>query len=393
MPAAAWLALLLHLLFPSLSKNMQSSSLPFKYHDEKELEAVLWDVKEKYSSITHLYSIGRSVQGLGCYTPVGRELLLHLIDYLLINYGHDEDITALIKSTRIHFLPAMNPDGFKVSTPGDCGGEHGRNNFHNVDLNRNFPYFFGPNPSPPEPETLAVMQWFQKETFVLSGTLHGGAVVAVYPFSFNQAGKHPLGLPGDAKTPDDEVFRYLAKTYARAHKTMHKGNLCNESFPGGVINSAAWYPVKGCLQDYNYIQGQCLEVTLEVSCCKYPMDDQLQTLWQQNQQALIELIKQVHKGIKGRVLDTAGNPIPRATLRMVAGHEEYLYTAASNGEFYKIVLPGKYTLYVSAETVTCQHGNNMLGSCNMVSCFRGLGFGLEQRRPTPVLKGHQQVRF
>ncbi|XP_075434655.1 carboxypeptidase M-like isoform X3 [Ascaphus truei] len=367
MPAAAWLALLLHLLFPSLSKNMQSSSLPFKYHDEKELEAVLWDVKEKYSSITHLYSIGRSVQGVPLWVlaigyfpalhmigipevkyignihgnePVGRELLLHLIDYLLINYGHDEDITALIKSTRIHFLPAMNPDGFKVSTPGDCGGEHGRNNFHNVDLNRNFPYFFGPNPSPPEPETLAVMQWFQKETFVLSGTLHGGAVVAVYPFSFNQA-----GLPGDAKTPDDEVFRYLAKTYARAHKTMHKGNLCNESFPGGVINSAAWYPVKGCLQDYNYIQGQCLEVTLEVSCCKYPVDDQLQTLWQQNQQALIELIKQVHKGIKGRVLDTAGNPIPRAALRMVAGPEEYLYTAASNGEFYKIVLPGKYTLW------------------------------------------------
>ncbi|KAM8934271.1 carboxypeptidase M-like [Pelodytes ibericus] len=360
--------LLLNTLFSHL--YMQDPGLAFKYHNEKELESVLRKVNEKYPSITHLYSIGESVQGVPLWVlviglfpaahqlgipevkyignihgnePVGRELLIHFIDYLVRNYNQNEDIGALINSTRIHVLPALNPDGFKKSVPGDCMGEYGRANSNNVDLNRNFPSSFGLNLSPLQPETLAAIEWFQTETFVLSATFHGGASVAVYPFSFNAEGHL-----GRAKTLDDDVFRYLTKIYANEHETMHKGNTCNETFSGGISNAAAWYPILGCLQDYNYVHDQCMELTIEVSCCKYPRGDQLPRLWQENKRALLELLKRVHKGIKGRVMDTAGNPIPNATLHITARKKRHVYKANRYGEFYKILLPGKYKIQVKA---------------------------------------------
>jgi hypothetical protein len=49
---------------------------------------------------------------------VGRELLLLLMKYLCENYGTDQRVTDIVNSTRIHILPAMNPDGYERSIPG-----------------------------------------------------------------------------------------------------------------------------------------------------------------------------------------------------------------------------------------------------------------------------------
>ena len=48
---------------------------------------------------------------------LGRELLLHMANYLCDRYlASDPDIQKLINLTRIHLLPSMNPDGWQVST-------------------------------------------------------------------------------------------------------------------------------------------------------------------------------------------------------------------------------------------------------------------------------------
>jgi hypothetical protein len=48
---------------------------------------------------------------------LGRELLLHLADHLCTAYlAGDADIKSLVDSTRIHLLPSMNPDGWKIAT-------------------------------------------------------------------------------------------------------------------------------------------------------------------------------------------------------------------------------------------------------------------------------------
>lgn len=46
---------------------------------------------------------------------VGREMLLHLIEHLVENYGTDPTITKIINSTRIHIMPSMNPDGYAMT--------------------------------------------------------------------------------------------------------------------------------------------------------------------------------------------------------------------------------------------------------------------------------------
>lgn len=85
-------------------------------------------------------------------------------------------------NTRIHIMPSMNPDGFEVAKEGACDGGQGRYNARGFDLNRNFPDYFKQNNKRTQPETEAVKEWVSKIQFVLSGSLHGGALVASYPF-------------------------------------------------------------------------------------------------------------------------------------------------------------------------------------------------------------------
>lgn len=55
-------------------------------------------------------------------------------------------------------------------------------NARGFDLNRNFPDYFKQNNKRGQPETDAVKDWISKIQFVLSGSLHGGALVASYPY-------------------------------------------------------------------------------------------------------------------------------------------------------------------------------------------------------------------
>lgn len=64
-----------------------------------------------------------------------------------------------------------------------------RFNKNGVDLNRNFPDAFLKNDEQErEKEVEAVMKWLKTESFVLSANLHGGAVVASYPYDNSNRG-------------------------------------------------------------------------------------------------------------------------------------------------------------------------------------------------------------
>ena len=79
----------------------------------------------------------------------------------------------------------------------------GRENANRVDLNRNFPDQFAKPTDPLQPETKAVMAWLKQIPFVLSANLHGGSLVANYPYD-NHAGGNNARY---SECPDDDVFR------------------------------------------------------------------------------------------------------------------------------------------------------------------------------------------
>ena len=74
----------------------------------------------------------------------------------------------------------------------------------------------------------------------------------------------------------------------------------DSSFPNGITNGAQWYTISGGMQDYNYRYTNCFEVTLEISCQKFPPENQLKLFWVQNKEPLIVFMQKVHMGIKGK---------------------------------------------------------------------------------------------
>uniref|UniRef100_A0A8D1VQK9 Peptidase M14 domain-containing protein n=1 Tax=Sus scrofa TaxID=9823 RepID=A0A8D1VQK9_PIG len=350
-------AIFLHLLLFKLV-----APVTFRHHRYDDLVRTLYKVHNECPYITRVYSIGRSVKGRHLYVlefsdypgnheplepevkyvgnmhgneVLGRELLLQLSEFLCEEFRNgNQRIVRLVESTRIHILPSMNPDGYEVAGRNISGYLIGRNNANGVDLNRNFPdlntYIYynekngGPNHHLPlpdnwksqvEPETQAVIQWIRSFNFVLSANLHGGAVVANYPYDKSlehrvRGFRHPTTTP----TPDDKLFQKLAKVYSYAHGWMHQGWNCGDYFPDGITNGASWYSLSKGMQDFNYLHTNCFEITLELSCDKFPPQEELQREWLGNREALIQFLEQVHQGIKGMVLDENYNNLADAVI-------------------------------------------------------------------------------
>lgn len=131
---------------------------------------------------------------------------------------------------------------------------------------------------------------------------------------------------------------------------MFIGEACpndDKGFTDGITNGADWYLLEGGMQDYNYYWNGCMEVTLEVSCCKYPARDQLAEFWGQNKKALLSYIAEANKGVKGQILDVTGAPVTNARLKIK--DREFYFQTSRRGEFWRILMPGSYTLLVTAD--------------------------------------------
>ncbi|XP_025050343.1 carboxypeptidase N catalytic chain isoform X3 [Alligator sinensis] len=329
----------------------------FVHHSYKEMVQALFAVQNECPYVTRIYSLGHSVQGRhlyvlefsdypGLHEPLepefkyvgnmhgnevlGRELLLQLSEFLCEEYRRgNERITRLIHDTRIHIMPSMNPDGYEVAanqSPTTNGYLTGRNNANGVDLNRNFPDLntimyhneksSGPNHHIPlpnnwrsqvEPETAAVIQWISSYNFVLSANLHGGAVVANYPYDKSHSQRvRGQWTTTNTPTPDDKLFQ----------------------------------------KDFNYLYTNCFEITLELSCNKFPPQEDLEREWLANREALVAFMEEVHQGIKGMVLDENNNGIVGAVLSVQGiGHD---VTSGDQGDYFRLLLPGTYAVTASA---------------------------------------------
>ncbi len=180
-------------------------------------------------------------------------------------------------------------------------GTSARTNARGVDLNRDFPKQFDEAvfglsfeelATGRQLETVAAMRWIVDNPFVLSANIHGGALVASYPYDDSRHHKKTLWTNSNAgiysRSPDDALFRLVSTVYANAHPHMSGGDNCGLEFPGGVTNGARWYDVAGGMQDFNYVHSNCFEITLELSCCRHPPAGTLKQEWADNKEALLK---------------------------------------------------------------------------------------------------------
>lgn len=336
-----------------------------QYFTNAEIAAYLRSLQKRFSSIVQVTSIGKSALGADVLAveisnnpgheeakpyfkyvgnihgdePSGRQLLLQLAEHLCSSYEQDSAVTKIVRDMHIFIVPTMNPDGFDTRS---------RNNGLNVDLNRNFP---DPQAAPQsslrcpthqQAEALNIMNLTLLHRFVGSLSLHEGALVANYPWDgYSDMTLATLGMMHD--TPDGQTFRMLAHLYANLHNKMNQST----EFEGGITNGARWYPLYGGMQDWNYVAGGCMELTLELSPQKWPMPEELPGLWLDNMRALLNWPLEVMTSVVyGSVLsDVDGQPLGGAIVS-VEGINHPVLTGPL-GNYYRILVPGNYTFMAS----------------------------------------------
>nr|XP_019948441.1 PREDICTED: probable carboxypeptidase X1 [Paralichthys olivaceus] len=391
--------------------------LDFRHHNYKEMRKLMKSVHEACPDITRIYSIGKSYMGLKLYVMeisdnpgkhelgepefryvagmhgnevLGRELLLNLMQFMCEEYKRgDQRIVRLVKETRIHLLPSMNPDGYEVAFKKGsemAGWSEGRYSYEGIDMNHNFAdlnsqmwnaieletdrsklinhYFPIPEMYTSEEafvasETRAVIDWMQNIPFVLSANLHGGELVVTYPYDMTRDWAPREHTP----TPDESFFRWLATVYASTNQVMSnpdRRHCHNKDFLryNNIINGADWHNVPGSMNDFSYLHTNCFEVTVELSCDKFPHASELPIEWENNRESLLAYMEQVHRGIKGVIRDKdteAG--IADAVIKV--DDINHHIRSVTDGDYWRLLNPGEYKVTVSAEgylpsSRTCQ---------------------------------------
>jgi len=182
------------ILIENMEEHYRSRLDPTKdmggYKTFSEVDALLQAYAQNYPNLAVLDTIGYSLEGRPIFAmkisdnpdvdedepeamingliharePIGMEINLYVIDYLLTRYGIYPNITNMVDSIEMWFVPVVNPDGYvfnEINNPG--GGGMWRKNMRNngngtygIDLNRNWGFAWGFNDvgSSPDPNSL-----------------------------------------------------------------------------------------------------------------------------------------------------------------------------------------------------------------------------------------------
>uniref|UniRef100_A0A667GAJ6 Adipocyte enhancer-binding protein 1 n=1 Tax=Lynx canadensis TaxID=61383 RepID=A0A667GAJ6_LYNCA len=343
----------------------------------------------------------RYTAGIHGNEVLGRELLLLLMQYLCREYRDGNPrVRSLVQDTRIHLVPSLNPDGYEVAA--QMGSEFGNWAMglwteEGFDIYEDFPdlnsVLWGaeerkwvpyrvPNNNLPIPERYlspdatvstevrAIIAWMEKNPFVLGANLNGGERLVSYPYDMARTptqeqllaaamaaarGEDEDEVSEAQETPDHAIFRWLAISYASAHLTMtepYRGGCQAQDYTSGmgIVNGAKWNPRSGTINDFSYLHTNCLELSIYLGCDKFPHESELPREWENNKEALLTFMEQVHRGIKGVVTDEQGIPIANATIS-VSGINHGVKTAGG-GDYWRILNPGEYRVTAHAEGYT-----------------------------------------
>ncbi len=210
-----------------------------QYFDPGEIEALVLQTAADHPDLVHAFPVGttfenRTIWGLEISDRPGQpedepailfngqhharevatsHIVMDVVQSLTDDYGSDSDVTEWVNSYKIICVPMVNPDGVAHVFQADSFWRKNRQSYPpscvGVDLNRNYPYRWGPDrcgftsscssfaqtyPGPAEAselETLAMMQLADRYQFVMATSYHSFGQFIDYPYACSN------GAPGD----------------------------------------------------------------------------------------------------------------------------------------------------------------------------------------------------
>lgn len=300
--------------------------------------------------------------------PLGLEICIELIKKLLDFYGKDENITKFVNENEIYIVPALNPDGYSIVTQGICEiwRKNKRDNNKNgvfdykcvregrgdgVDLNRNYDYLWqnagspldtseyyrGPYPFS-EPETQSIRSLCERENFVMAITYHsartGMGEVIYYPWR------------DGAKLCPDFVF---IKEVAESLAFYIKSDLTGQSYIPMV--TSRWSG--GLFRNWIYTNYGTFAFLIEVSDTTLPAPHRIPKIVEYNLNGVYYILRRasynilkivVRDSITGISLDASCRIMEFDTLPEIKH-----FATKVNGDIYRILKPGNYTIKIEKE--------------------------------------------
>jgi hypothetical protein len=278
----------------------------------------------------------------------GFVLMLRLIHELLEGYGVDPQTTALVNDLEIWINPNANPDGTYFAGNDTVSGairfySTPEGDATDIDPNRNFPDPDDgdhPDGNPWWPETQAMIAFAETHTTTLSANLHDGTEVVNYPWD-----------TWERRHVDDEYLISISRAYADLAQALSPADYMTDQ-SNGITNGWDWYPVAGGRQDFMTFWHSAREVTIELSQTKTPPAAELGDFWTWNRSALLDFMGRAREGVHGVVTAPDGEPLD-AVIELVgydsAIDNSFVATDPDVGDYHRLVLPGSYTLKISAD--------------------------------------------
>ncbi len=292
--------------------------------------------------------------------PLGNEICLAFIDYLLTHHALDPKVTRWVNEYEIWVIPILNPEGYKYIVDNNLASPWWRKNlrdnnnngridpdYDGVDLNRNYDYnwYYGGSTNPAdwtyrgpyafsEKETQAKRNLAMKEKFVASVSYHSYGEEVMYCWSWPNTG---------VRAPDHELIYELASEMARRIK--------NEAGTGNYTLAR----LSGANQSPIWMYGALgtLEFLIETGTSFIPPGYKIKTIVEANLEALFYLLDRLQgPGISGLILDSITRQPVEAEVSVVEVDDfQYIQprtNEARTGRFTRLLRPGKYTLYLAA---------------------------------------------
>ena len=343
-----------------------------EYQTPEEVEAYLREYNQRFPELTHLVSIGKSLEGRDIWAlkisdnakkreieepallfnsmhhareVMGPEVGLDIIEYLLENYHQDSQVQGWVDANEIWVMPMFNVDGNNKMWSEDSWWRKNVRGGYGVDLNRNYPSgwnscngssgwrssqtYRGESPAS-EPETQAMMAFIKNIRPVFDISYHSFSELVIYPFGCE---------PKRAMTKEvvekvgNEIAGLIGYTAGTAWETLYNAD-------GGDI-------------DWMYEAYQVIPFVIELNGRSQGFHPDY-AKWRdktvvRNRPGWQHLLNRVgESGIRG-IFTVDGNAVSGHGLSVfkVEGDKTTLfqnYVGHENGAFHLVLNPGKYEL-------------------------------------------------